>query len=149
MNWKEFINKTLELMGHTEWSVEIDEESKKGSIFIHDSPSLIKEHLPILVKNLNHLFHLIAKKQNQPPIFFDINNYRKEREKLIVELARAAARKVVATQDDIALPAMNAYERRIVHLELAMHPDIVTESEGSGSARHVVIKLIKTAKKQN
>ena len=37
---------------------------------------------------------------------------------------------------------MNAYERRLVHVELAVHPDVRTESEGDGRERCVVIKPI-------
>ncbi|MBI2506918.1 MAG: hypothetical protein HYW00_02165, partial [Candidatus Colwellbacteria bacterium] len=37
--------------------------------------------------------------------------------------------------------AMNAYERRLVHTELAMRPDVTTESVGTIS-RYVVVKPI-------
>ena len=33
---------------------------------------------------------------------------------------------------------MNAYERRLVHTELATRPDVKTESIGEGSERHIV-----------
>jgi len=70
----------------------------------------------------------------------DVNNYRRQREDLIVELAKAAARKVAATQTEISLPPMNAYERRLIHAELAERPDLKTESKGEGKERAVVIK---------
>jgi spoIIIJ-associated protein len=35
---------------------------------------------------------------------------------------------------------MPAYERRIVHLALANHPDVITESIGQGESRKVVIR---------
>lgn len=142
-NWETFIKKLLELSGFVDWGVEIDEEHKRGSVFIRDHQELIKENLPALVKNFNHLIQLVAKKNGITPVFFDINNYRRERENLISELARAAARKVVATNQEIALPAMNAYERRLVHVELAAHPEVATESSGAGKDRHVTIRLIK------
>lgn len=141
-NWKEFVSTMLERMGFTERSVEIDPETRHGTIFIHDHPTLVKENLPLMVKSINHVAQLVAKKNQQPPVFFDINNYRREREGLITELARAAARKVVATKEAIPLPAMNAYERRIVHLELAAHPDVRTESAGAGAGRYVIVKLV-------
>ena len=74
--------------------------------------------------------------------FVDINNYQAERERIIQELAKAAARKVIATKIELPLPAMNAYERRLIHTELATHPDIKTESDGVGRERHVVVKLV-------
>jgi spoIIIJ-associated protein len=88
------------------------------------------------------LFQLAGKKHDAPRIFFDINNYRKDREKLITELARGAARKVAATKEHLELPSMNSYERRIVHVELAAHPDVRTESQGLGKERKVIIKPV-------
>ena len=74
------------------------------------------------------------------PMYVDINNYLANREQLILELAKAAARKVNTAKQSVNLPPMNAYERRLVHLELAMRPDVQTESEGEGLSRHVVVR---------
>ena len=86
---------------------------------------------------------LIAAKDNwEGGVFVDINNYRRERENLILELARAAARKAVVTKGEIPLPVMNSYERRLIHLELSSHPDVKTESVGEGKERYIIIKPI-------
>jgi len=145
-NWEHLTKQLVELMGFTDYRVEIQEDPKRGSIFIYDNPTLIKENLPILVESFNHLFQLVAKKNDEPPIFFDVNNYRQERANLIAELARAAAKKVLATKESISLPAMNSYERRLVHLALAIHPEVTTESLGTGKERYVIIKLIEEKK---
>jgi spoIIIJ-associated protein len=34
---------------------------------------------------------------------------------------------------------MSAFDRRVIHLALADHPDVTTESTGFGEARKVVI----------
>ncbi len=141
-NLETFVKKTIELMGFDDYTVEIDEEHRHGKIFIHNSPNLVKENLPVILDSINHLTQLITKKENQPPAFFDVNNYRRERENIIIELARAAARKAVATKEEISLPAMNSYERRIIHVELASRPDVATESVGAGRSRYVVIRPI-------
>jgi len=52
---------------------------------------------------------------------------------------KAAARKSLAEKKEISLPPMNAYERRLVHVELSSRPDIKTESAGEGGERHIVI----------
>ena len=141
-NWETFIKKIISEMGFNDYSVEIDGEHHHGKVFIHEDSELIKENLPALVESFNHIIQLVSKKNNQVPIFLDVNNYRHERENLIVELARATARKVVATKQEISLPSMNSYERRIAHVELAAHPDVVTESFGNGRDRYVVVKPI-------
>lgn len=138
--WETFIKKLIEAMGFADYKLEIDEEHRHGSVYLFDGEQIVKDNLPTLVESLNHLFQLIAQRHNEEAIYLDINNYRKEREKLITELARAAARKVVATKKEMTLPAMNSYERRIVHVELAAHPEVKTESQGTGKERSVIIK---------
>ena len=80
--------------------------------------------------------------ENKRGFILDINNYRREREHLIGEIAKAAARKALMNKQDVELPIMNAYERRLVHMELASRPDVKTESIGEGAERRVVIKPI-------
>jgi spoIIIJ-associated protein len=61
---------------------------------------------------------------------------------LILEIAKASAQKVIALKQEVRLPAMNAYERRLIHTELSMRPDVKTESVGEGKDRAVVIRPI-------
>lgn len=136
------LKKLIELMGFNDFSVNYEADNNRFLIFINDD-SLSKNLLPFLVNNLNHLVKLMVDKIDETsPVFVDINNYRRERENLILELARAASRKAATTREEVALPAMNAYERRLIHLELASRPDVKTESIGEGKNRYVVIKPI-------
>jgi spoIIIJ-associated protein len=141
-NWESFIKKILDLIGFTDYRVEIKIEERKGSVFIYEDQEMLKENLPAIVEAVNHLLQMVAKKNQSETIFLDINNYRHDRENLIAELARAAAKKSFNTKTEVALPAMNSYERRLVHMELAIHPEVKTESAGEGKERYVVIKPI-------
>jgi len=136
---KQAIQKIFDVSGLS-YSVDIDEEGKRVNIFIHEES--IKKDFPKLVFEVEHLVQVMAKKLGIDRVNVDLNGYKKERENLIVELAKATARKVVVEKKEIALPAMNAYERRIVHVELATRPDIKTESFGEGQDRHIMIKPI-------
>lgn len=129
-------------MGFSDYRLEVAEDGNHNSLFIYENEAFIRQHLPAIVESVNHLLQMIAKKNGAKPIFLDVNNYRHEREGLIAELARAAAKKAAATKQDVSLPAMNAYERRIVHVELAIHPGVKTESVGEGKERYIVIKPI-------
>ncbi len=140
--WEEFVKKLTEYMGFRDYRVEVKPEEKHGALFIYDGGDFLKENLPSVVESINHLIQMIAKKNGAEMLFFDVNNYRQERENLIGELARAAAKKVMATKGAVSLPAMNSYERRLVHMALAVHPEVATESVGEGKERYVVIKLI-------
>src|SRR3989344_2206394 len=134
------IKNLLDLLGLNECSLDFDSENNKIAIFANEG-EWIKKHLPYLVADFERIANLLAKKHGiEKVIFVDVNNYRRERENLIVELAKAAARKVLTTKQEVKLPAMNAYERRLIHMELSTRPDVKSESFGEGPERHVVIK---------
>lgn len=135
------VHRLIELIGFEDFRVENDEENKRLSITIRDN-IINQENLPGFVLNVNRLVRLIAKNAGEDPFVLDINNYRREREGLIIKIARAAARKASVTGEAVSLPAMNSYERRIVHTELATRPDIETESAGDKHDRHVVVAPI-------
>ncbi len=119
--------------------VEVDEANRRINITV-DEEEWFAKALPDLVKDFKYLVSVIARKDEQETYIIDINNYRKEREKLIIELAKAAAQKAVTTKLEVKLPSMNAYERRLIHVELSIRPDVKTESTGEGHDRGVIIK---------
>lgn len=136
---KPTIQKVLELAGFNDFSVDFDEKNRKLTIFINEG-EWFKEWIPRLVSDFTHIVRVLNRRSESGSIFIDVNNYRGERENIIADLAKAAARKVNMTKGKVRLPAMNSYERRLIHMELAARPDIETESEGEGVERCVVIK---------
>ena len=134
------LQKLLELARLNEPVVDVDEEGRRFAVFVNEGDWL-KDWTPRLVADLGHLARAVGKKAGiENVIYVDVNNYRRERERLIVELAKAAARKVLLTKGEVQLPAMNAYERRLVHTELATRPDVKTESTGEKKDRCVIVK---------
>ena len=73
------------------------------------------------------------------PIVVDVGGYKQRRYQSLQILARQMAEQVEAKGAPFTLEPMSAYERRIIHLTLADHPDVTTESIGQGEARNVVI----------
>ncbi len=127
-------------MGFTEVRVEVEEEHRK--IGVHIGDGLTREEIGFMLPALEHVVSLIMRREKLPLYVVDLNYYRKERERLIAELARAAARKAVTTKEEVELPPMNGYERRLVHVEIATHPELTTESVGTGKERRVIIKRL-------
>jgi spoIIIJ-associated protein len=72
-------------------------------------------------------------------IIVDAEGYRGRREDSLVDLAKRLAEKATRSGRPVPVEPMNAHDRRIVHMALADHPDVTTESEGEGMARRVVI----------
>jgi spoIIIJ-associated protein len=72
-------------------------------------------------------------------VTIDVDGYRARREVLLRDLAVRFASRVIATGAPVQLEAMPPNERRIIHMTLAEHPDVMTESTGEGDARRIVI----------
>lgn len=90
-----------------------------------------------------HVLKALIRRKLQEPVrlTLDINDYQKNKEQYLRELARAAADEVALLKIDKELPAMTSADRRIVHLELAERQDVVSESVGEGPERRVVIRV--------
>lgn len=73
------------------------------------------------------------------PIIIDIEGYKKRRYESLQALAWRMAEQVKARRMPFALEPMPPSDRRIIHLVLADHPDVTTQSSGEGEARRVVI----------
>jgi spoIIIJ-associated protein len=77
------------------------------------------------------------------PMNVDIAGYKKRRYESLQNLALRVAEQVKKNRRLIMLEPMPADERRIIHLALADHPDVTTQSMGEGDMRKVAILLKK------
>jgi spoIIIJ-associated protein len=72
-------------------------------------------------------------------VVVDVEGYRARREETLSGLAHRVASRVQETGQPVALEAMPAGERRIIHMALADHPHVSTGSVGEGDHRKVVV----------
>jgi len=87
---------------------------------------------------------MVAEKLNVwVPIKVYIAGYKKRRYESLQSLALRLAEQVKRSRRLIMLEPMPADERRIIHLALAAHPDVTTQSMGEGDMRKVAILLKK------
>ena len=91
--------------------------------------------------SLQHVVRLIVAHQMQVrmPIVIDVEGYKQRRCEGLRALARRLAEQVKARRMPFTMEPMSAFERRVIHLALADHPDVTTESTGVGETRKVVI----------
>jgi spoIIIJ-associated protein len=125
--------------------VEGDEPSESLSLNIEG------EDLGILIGRrgqtlscLQYIVRLIVghQKQSWLPIIIDVEGYKQRRYQALQAFARQMAEQVHSKKMSFTLEPMSAYERRIIHLALAEHPNVITESIGQGESRRVVIQPI-------
>lgn len=98
---------------------------------------------------LQYIASLIVAKEvgHWVPLMIDVQGYRARRERQLRVLARRSAEQVLRTGKKMILEPMPANERRVIHLELRDHPEVMTESIGEEPNRKVTINLKKTAGK--
>ena len=96
---------------------------------------------------LQQIVRLIVAHQTQTriPIIIDVEGYKQRRYEGLEALARRLAEQVKTMNIPFTMEPMPAFERRVIHLALADHPDVTTESTGVGESRKVVIMPKKTA----
>ena len=86
--------------------------------------------------------YLVSQKLNaNVNMLVDVEGYQDRRYQSLMSMARRAAQRVTDSGRPITLEPMPPNERRIVHMALADHPRVTTESTGSGSSRQVVVQL--------
>lgn len=140
---QEFFSKTdlgIELAnvrGSENSTINIDLKMEEPQILIGEQGQTLND--------VQRLFRLVLIKKNIAPgelfhIDLDVNDYKKKKAEYLKDLARSLADEVSLTKKEKYFPPMTAYERRIIHVELASRADVTTESVGEEPSRTVAIK---------
>lgn len=69
----------------------------------------------------------------------DVGDYKKKRIEWLKDLALTTKEKVARENQEIALPELKSWERRIVHLLLQDDKEVASESRGEGRDRTLVV----------
>ena len=94
------------------------------------------------IESLQSLLNAMLQREDEEyaKVFVEINDYKKQKEEKLKRLANKMADNVIRFRKPIKLEPMSAYERLIIHTELATRKDVETESIGEEPRRRVVIK---------
>lgn len=144
---KNIVNDFFRYAGVGSFEIKNVERNIDGSfdvdVFIGNFP-LRADEGDYIIASFEAIIRLIVRKKVEGvfTIHLDINNYRGLKSETLKELAKKAAKRARFYKIPVALEAMSSYDRRIIHTELAIHPDIKTESVGEGNNRRVVIKYV-------
>lgn len=72
-------------------------------------------------------------------LMLDIDGFRNNRRDELIKKAQHAIEGVKESGDEYAFKPMNSFERKIIHDQVAQ-AGLVSESEGEGDGRHVVVR---------
>lgn len=124
------VNSTLE--GGT---LRLDVETSNDELFTSHTAD------PLLA--LQHILRVMFKTelaQNEASLILNIGNFQNQQQSALEAVAREAVEEVVRSNAPFSMRPMSSYERRIVHMVLADHPEVSSESEGEGASRRIVVR---------
>lgn len=126
-----------------EAKVEVDEEDRNLNVRLEtpDTGLLIGYHGETLQALQLILNLVLAKKAGEYlKIIVHVGDYREKRNSYLESLAHEIAERVSSSGQEEIMPPMSSFERRLIHLSLADHPSVKTESTGENRERRIVVK---------
>ena len=95
------------------------------------------------LRSFEFLISFIIKRQldKRVRVILDVEGYQERTRSNLVSIAESNAKKVIKYGKHIKMDPMSPFDRRIIHLALEKDKKVITESQGSGPRRQVVIKL--------
>jgi spoIIIJ-associated protein len=72
-------------------------------------------------------------------IMLDVNDYRKNKELFLKDIALKAGEEVLKTRKNVVLRPLNSYERKIVHTTLKKIKNVKTKSLGNGDLKKILV----------
>lgn len=144
---KEIIEEFFQKMTISPLSVEVDKAIEGDRDIVNldinlEEPQILIGEKGQTLFEIQHLLRSVLIKKIQKIFYLnlDINGYKKSKIEYLKKIAKELADEVFLTKIEKALSPMSAYERRVIHAELSQRIDVVTESQGEGLDRHIVIK---------
>tara|TARA_B100000131_G_scaffold312393_1_gene346431 strand:+ start:550 stop:1167 length:618 start_codon:yes stop_codon:yes gene_type:complete len=141
------IEKTQELLSLAQFQGKVSPRYKKGYTLCMEISDAGDDLGRIIGKNGSCLqalqilikFFIIRKFELSLRIVVDAGDYKNRHQSQMKRMALKAADEVITSGNNIKLEPMNAVDRRTIHVLFENHNDIVTQSEGEGSDRHIVL----------
>ena len=126
--------------------VEDDDGTIRGTLDGEDLGLFIGRHGQT-IDAVQHLAFKAATRDHPPSsgirVVVDAAGYRERREQVLHRQAEEAADDAVRSGRPVALDAMSATERKVVHEHLKDRDDVETYSEGTEPDRHLVVAPIR------
>jgi spoIIIJ-associated protein len=139
---KKTTKEMLEKLG-LEAKVQVIEEESGIKVLVETSqPGVLIGYHGQTLDSFQHLLKLIVNQKTAqwPSLAVDVADYRKNREKVLRSMVQSAVSQVRASNKTFVLPPLPSFERRIIHLIISGEEGVVSESEGEGRERRVVIR---------
>lgn len=145
---QELLERVADALGLDGVEVEVaeDEEAIRGVLRGEELGLFIGRHGQT-IDAVQHLAYKAAHRGEGPGrrVIVDAAGYRDRREQVLRRQADQAAEEAVRVERPVALDAMSAVERKVVHEYLKQRGDVETYSEGTEPERHLIVAPLKAS----
>lgn len=128
--------------GNEEHYVDINVDGEDIGILIGYLGRNLRSLQRIVGLLLNRRLDVSSEGSQYVRVIIDVSGYRDKREDSLKKMAEQTREEVLASEESVDLPSMNAFERRVIHTCLSEYEDVTTESFGEGRDRHVRVFLV-------
>jgi spoIIIJ-associated protein len=135
-----FQQDVLQRMG-LEIDIQLEESDENVALSMSGNDrDLVLQNRAELLEAFQYLLNRIySKRLGNRRVILDCGGFRKRKEEELRLIAKRVSEKVKLTGVEEELGMMNPYERRIVHLAVADEEGVVSQSNGDGFMKRVVI----------
>lgn len=126
---------------HAEMTIDGNEDSVDVRLQTEESGMIIGYHGETL-ESLQVLLSLaLSKKVGRfVRVMIDVGDYRKNRTEYLENLAAQIKERALRENREQVVTALKSWERRVIHMLLKEDPDVLSESQGTGRERVLVIR---------
>lgn len=138
----ELSEKLLSLMGvNAKLELNTKEDGLMVNIDAGEESGLLIGNRGRTLQSLQHILSMMINKDKKAwrRITVDIASWREKEEERLAELAKQTAERVRTSGTPQNLYNLSSEQRRIVHMTLSEEKDILTESQGEGKDRCLVV----------
>lgn len=141
---KQIIENTLKLLHLEDAQFEIVPEEEQLSVQIDLPEELTGVYIGShgdTITSLQLILSLMVSQRmgDWVRISLNVNDYKQKREETLYSLAENAATKALELNQEIVIPGLSSYERRLIHAYLSEKGQVKTESRGEKSGRQLFI----------
>ncbi|MDD3386667.1 MAG: hypothetical protein PHU17_02320 [Candidatus Pacebacteria bacterium] len=127
-----------------EFEIKTEEDLLTVNIKTSEANNLIGKQ-GLVLADIQLILRKVIKKKIKEDFYIniDIDNYKKNKEDYLKDLAWNIADEVLKTGKEKEIPLVSSFDRRIIHIELEQRNDVFTESIGEGEERKIVVRPAK------
>lgn len=139
---KKTTEKLLDLL-QIEAAVSVEEAEEGVSVVLETEESgIVIGHHGETLEALQLVLSLVVAKElgKFTRVALEVGDYRKSREEYLRSIAVSSKEKALSTGEEVPLPMLKSWERRVIHLMFQDDKEVLSESVGEGKERVLVVK---------